>query len=89
MTDAEPKPTQSIHVIRSASPASSPTKSAAHRQIISWRETGQNQGQASAYKFTRDIRGEARIVGRAFGLGAAALAEAVRFLSKRMKLEAV
>ena len=34
-------------------------------------------GQASAFNITRDIRGEARIVERAFGLGASALAEAV------------
>ena len=37
------------------------------------------KGQASAFNITRDIRGEARIVERAFGLGASALAEAVQF----------
>ncbi len=35
------------------------------------------KGQASAFNLTRDIRGEARIVERVFGLGASALAEAV------------
>jgi len=35
------------------------------------------KGQASAFNLTRDIRGEARIVERAFGLGAPILAEAV------------
>ena len=46
------------------------------------------KGQASAFNLTRDIRGEARIVERAFGLGASALAEAVHFLDERLQLEA-
>ena len=46
------------------------------------------KGQASAFNLTRDIRGEARLVERAFGLGASALAEAVQLLSKRLELEA-
>jgi len=46
------------------------------------------KGQASAFNLTRDIRGEARIVERAFGLGASALAEAAQFLNERLKLEA-
>jgi hypothetical protein len=37
------------------------------------------QGLVSAFNVTRDIRGEARVVERAFGLGTLALAEAVRF----------
>ncbi len=46
------------------------------------------KGQASAFNVTRDIRGEARIVERAFGLGASALAEAVQFLNARLQVEA-
>ena len=46
------------------------------------------KGQASAFNTTRDIRGEARIVERAFGVGTSALAEAVQLLSKRLELEA-
>jgi transposase, IS6 family len=45
------------------------------------------KGQASAFNLTRDIRGEALIVERAFGLGPSALAEVVQFVSKRMELE--
>ena len=46
------------------------------------------KGQASAFNTTRDIQGEARIVERAFGLGASALAEAVQLLSKPFELKA-
>ena len=46
------------------------------------------KGQASAFNLTRDIRGEVRIVERAFGLGASALAEAVQFLNERLEFEA-
>ena len=46
------------------------------------------KGQASAFHITRDIRGEARIVERAFGLGASALAEAVQFVSGRLEPKA-
>ena len=46
------------------------------------------KGQAAAFNLTRDIRGEARIVERAFGLGASALAEAVEFLNERLELDA-
>jgi len=46
------------------------------------------KGQASAFNINRDIRGEARIVERAFGLGASALAEAVQFLDARLQIEA-
>jgi IS6 family transposase len=45
------------------------------------------KGQASAFNLTRDICGEARIVERAFGLGASAIAEAVQLISKRMEQE--
>lgn len=46
------------------------------------------KGQASACNVTRDIRGEARIVERASGLGAHALAEAVQFVSEQLEHEA-
>ena len=46
------------------------------------------KGQASAFNVTRDIRGEARIVERAFGLGASALAEAVQLVNARLAFEA-
>ena len=46
------------------------------------------KGQASAFNITRDIRGEARIVERAFGLGASALAEAVQYVRERLVLAA-
>ena len=42
------------------------------------------KGQASAFKISRDIRGEARIVERAFGLRASVLAETVQFLGKQI-----
>jgi IS6 family transposase len=44
------------------------------------------KGQAAAFNITRDIRGEARIVERAVGLGSSALAEAVQFVSERFEL---
>ncbi len=47
------------------------------------------KGQAAVFNLTRDIRGEARIVERAFGLGASVLAEVAQFVSKRLELEAV
>jgi IS6 family transposase len=46
------------------------------------------KGQAAIFNITRDIRGEARLVERAFGLGACALAEAMRFVSERLELQA-
>jgi hypothetical protein len=46
------------------------------------------KGQASAFNVTRDIRGEARIVERAFGLGGSALSELVQLLNERLQLEA-
>ncbi len=46
------------------------------------------KGQASAFNITNDIGGEARIVERAFGLGASALAEAVQFVNAQVELEA-
>ena len=47
------------------------------------------KGQASAFNITGDIWGEARIVERAFGLGASALSEVVSLLNKRLEIEAV
>ena len=44
--------------------------------------------QASPFNITNDIRGEARIVERAFGLGASALAEAVQFVSEHLEFAA-
>ena len=46
------------------------------------------KGQAAAFNLTRDIRGEARIVERAFGIGAGALAEAVALMGESLKLQA-
>ena len=46
------------------------------------------KGQASACNITRDIRGETRIVERAFGLGANILAETAQFISAQLELEA-
>jgi transposase, IS6 family len=46
------------------------------------------KGGVRLKNITRDISGEARLVERAFGLGACPLAEAVRFVSKRLGLEA-
>ena len=43
------------------------------------------KGQASAFNVTHDIRGEARIVERAFGLGASALAEVVSVLNIQLE----
>ena len=46
------------------------------------------KGQASAFNITRDLRGEARIVERAFGLGATGLAEAVPLVKAQLNLYA-
>ena len=46
------------------------------------------KGQAGAFNVTRDIRGEARIIERAFGVGASPLAEVVRFVSERLEQKA-
>jgi transposase, IS6 family len=46
------------------------------------------KGQARAFNITDDIHGEARLVERAFGLGASPLTEAVRFVSERLETEA-
>ena len=46
------------------------------------------KGQASAFNITRDMRGEARIVERAFGLGASVLSEAVQFVTAQLDRQA-
>lgn len=46
------------------------------------------KGQAAIFNLTRNIRGEARIVERAFGIGASALAEAVALIGENLKLQA-
>ena len=45
------------------------------------------KGQAAIFNLTRDIRGEVRIVERAFGIGASALAEAVAVIGERLNLQ--
>jgi hypothetical protein len=42
---------------------------------------------AAIFNLTQDICGEARIVERAFGLGAYALAEAVTLLGERLEIQ--
>ena len=46
------------------------------------------KSQAVIFNITCDIRGEARLVERAFGLGASALAEAVQSVSERLERKA-
>jgi len=46
------------------------------------------KGQASTFNITRDMRGEARLVERAFGLGPSALAEAMQFVPEKLELQA-
>ena len=43
--------------------------------------------QAAIFNPTQDIRGEARIVERAFGIGASALAEAVAVIGEQLELQ--
>ena len=45
------------------------------------------KGQAAIFNLTQDIRGEARIVERAFGVGSGALAEAVALIGESLKLQ--
>ena len=45
------------------------------------------KGQAAIFNLTQDIRGEARIVERAFGLGASALAETVAAIGEQLELQ--
>ena len=43
------------------------------------------KGQAAIFSLTRDILGEARLVERAFGLGACTLTEAVQLVGERFE----
>ncbi len=45
------------------------------------------KGQAAIFNLTQDIRGEARIVERAFGIGASTLAEAVAVITEQLELQ--
>ena len=45
------------------------------------------KSQAAIFNLTQDIRGEARIVERAFGIGAGALAEAVAVIGETLELQ--
>ncbi len=46
------------------------------------------KGQAGAFNITRDIYGEARLVERAFGLGASVLSEAFQLVTQRLDHQA-
>ena len=45
------------------------------------------KGQAAIFNLTQDIRGEARIVERAFGLGPSALTETIALLGETLNLQ--
>ena len=45
------------------------------------------KGQVTIFNLTRNIRGEAHIVERAFGIGASALAEAVAVISESLNFQ--
>ena len=45
------------------------------------------KGQAAIFNLTQDIRGEARIVERAFGIGASALAEAIAVFGEKLNVQ--
>ena len=45
------------------------------------------KGQAAICNLTQDMRGEARIVERAFGIGASALAKAVALISEGLEIQ--
>ena len=45
------------------------------------------KGQAAIFNLTQDVCGEARIVERAFGIGAGALAEAVAIIAQSFELQ--
>ena len=50
-------------------------------------DAGLTQRAGTVFNLTRDMRGEARIVERAFGVGASALAEALAALNEALKLQ--
>jgi hypothetical protein len=43
------------------------------------------KGQAEIFNLTRDILGEARLVERAFGLGACVLSEAIQIIGEQLE----
>jgi IS6 family transposase len=45
------------------------------------------KGQATIFNLTRDIRGEARIVERAFGLGPSVLTETIALIGETLNLQ--
>ena len=45
------------------------------------------KGQAAIFNLTKDIRGEARTVERAFGIGLGSLAEAVAVIGEQLELQ--
>jgi len=47
------------------------------------------KGQAATFNLTGDVRGEARIVERAFGFGAGMLAEVVTLIEEQFNLQPV
>jgi hypothetical protein len=47
------------------------------------------KGQAAIFNLTRDVKGEARIVERAFGIGTSMLAEAVALIEEQLNLQPV
>ena len=46
------------------------------------------KGQAFSFNIARDMRGEARLVERAFNVGPCVLAEAVQFITQQLELQA-
>ena len=47
------------------------------------------KGQTAIFNLTGDVRGEARIVERAFGIGSSMLAEAVALIEEQLNLQSV
>jgi IS6 family transposase len=45
------------------------------------------KGQAAIFNLTQDIRGEARSVERAFGIGVSALAEAISVFGEKLNVQ--
>lgn len=46
------------------------------------------KGQAAAYNLSRDVLGEARMIERAFDVGACALTDAVALLNRQLQQQA-
>ena len=45
------------------------------------------KGQTGIFNLTQDIRGEARIVERAFGIGVSALTEAIAVFGEKLNIQ--